>query len=148
MDMYFLEKYYFDYDRNIPKKLNHIQSKYTKLRTCLEKGKMEGEGSDLARAYKMWIETFGFNDLPDIYSFAVENLELPKKFFTGEYYNGVFNKIPKFYTYREFGKNKKKEKEERHKFILLNKEKYSKEEYSEEDKKFFRQVSELINAIQ
>ena len=54
--MLYLREYYFDYDPKIPKQLNHIQSKYNKMRKCLDSGKLQGEGSDLARGYKVFMK--------------------------------------------------------------------------------------------
>jgi len=154
-----METFYSDYNMKNKKDKNHIQSKYCKLRTCLESGKMEGNGSLLARAYKVWIETIIFYDGVGNGKFDKKNkydinetLEcfgLSPKYFTGTYYKGDFKNIPVFYTLKKLplDKNTKiqihkiKEEDKNKKIIkqakktLENKKQKIKIEVKKEEKK-------------
>ena len=118
MDMYYMKTYFSDYSLNNKKDKNHIQSKYCKLRDCLETGKMEGNGSMLARGYKVFIENMIFKvygESQDAVTCILKFYGLSEKYFTGRYYKGDFKNIPEFYTLKKLPVEKKNE------FILLEK---------------------------
>lgn len=169
--MYYMKTYFCDYSLNNKKDKNHIQSKYCKLRDCLETGKMEGNGSMLARGYKVFIENMIFkvygesqNAITDILKFY----GLSEKYFTGRYYKGDFKNIPEFYTLKKLPvekknefillekKEKKPEKkkeekkpekkpEKKKQKIKIEEKKEEKKEISEQDQKFLKQVESVKN---
>jgi len=163
-----MKTFYSDYNMKNKKDKNHIQSKYCKLRTCLESGKMEGSGSLLARAYKVFIENIIFQvngEEPHAVTNILKFYGLSEKYFTGTYYKGDFKHIPVFYTLKklpldkntkiqihkikEEDKNKKiikqakKTLENKKEKIKIEVKKEEKKEISESDKHFLKQVESL-----
>lgn len=104
LDKIFLEQYYYD------KTQKTINEQYCKLRKCLQTGKPEGKGKDVARAYKLWYECNSFDYNPD--------------FEKDEFYTGDFSNIRISYNDIEL----KKIKKENNDFALLPPEQPEKQE--------------------